>query len=167
MIVTRRSHWKLRFWAKVRKDGRIHPTLGQCWRWVASKLKAGYGQCSMGGKVHTAQRVSWTIHFGAIPEGKCVLHRCDNPECIRPDHLFLGTHADNTADKVSKGRHDWVPHIGQNNGNSKLVDKDVMEIRRRYRSRHPRNGKAALAREFKVSTMMIHYIIIRRNWKHI
>ena len=82
-----------RFWDKVEKtDG--------CWRWLASKNKGGYGQLSG----YIAHRVSYTIHYGAIPKGMIVCHKCDNPECTNPEHLFVGTYKDNWDDAISKGR---------------------------------------------------------------
>ena len=91
-----------RFWSKVRKaDG------DGCWEWMGARVKTGYGQI---GRSRTRQliathRLSWELYRGAIPSGLCVCHRCDNPRCVRPDHLFLGTQADNIHDMVAKGRH--------------------------------------------------------------
>jgi hypothetical protein len=77
-----------------------------CWEWVAAKNEKGYGKFSIG-TTHTnlkAHRVSWMLANGSIPDGLFVCHRCDNPGCVRPDHLFLGTPKDNMIDKVRKGR---------------------------------------------------------------
>lgn len=90
-----------RFWAKVEK------TEG-CWKWHGSKSPGGYGQIREGARLSRlwrANRLSWVFHFGAIPEGLDVCHRCDNPECTRPDHLFLGSHSDNMRDCYAKKRH--------------------------------------------------------------
>lgn len=81
------------FWSKVDKTG-------ECWVWVAGRFVTGYGAYRNQG----AHRVSWGLMNGPIPAGLFVLHRCDNPPCVRPDHLFLGTHTDNMHDKVAKGR---------------------------------------------------------------
>lgn len=90
-----------RFWERVGKsDG--------CWEWTGYRAPAGYGQLGRGPRnegLALAHRLSWEFHYGPIPDGLLVCHRCDNPPCVRPDHLFLGTFVDNAQDMVSKGRH--------------------------------------------------------------
>lgn len=96
----RKRPWQDRFWEKVHKT----PT---CWIWTASTTEFGYGQLLADGKRQDAHRLSWVLHYGPIPEGKCVLHNCpggDNPACVRPDHLWLGTKKDNAQDALQKGR---------------------------------------------------------------
>jgi hypothetical protein len=90
-----------RFWAKVKKTE-------TCWTWTAYRDPQGYGTFSVGPRAthapHRAHRVAWELTNGQIPDGSLVLHRCDNPSCVNPKHLFLGTHQDNQRDKVAKGR---------------------------------------------------------------
>lgn len=87
-----------RFWSKVFKSP-------SCWEWIAAKNEKGYGLFYTPELQNKkAHRESFEMHFGKIPSGKCVLHKCDNPACIRPNHLFIGTQADNMRDRFKKGR---------------------------------------------------------------
>ena len=89
-----------RFWRRW-KEFPFH----ECWEWVGARDKRGYGNFSASRKRWViAPRYSWFLTHGTIPDGLCVLHRCDNPGCVRPDHLFLGTHKDNSADMIAKNR---------------------------------------------------------------
>jgi hypothetical protein len=92
-----------RFWRHVDASG-------DCWVWTGARSIAGYGKMRLSRprQLMDAHRVSWELHNGPIPDGFLVLHRCDNPPCVRPEHLFLGTHADNAADKIAKGRARYV-----------------------------------------------------------
>lgn len=84
------------FWEKVQKN--------DCWIWTAAKNEKGYGIFCIEGRTYKAHRLSYLLSVGAIPEGMCVLHKCDVPSCVNPDHLFIGTRADNNADMLAKGR---------------------------------------------------------------
>lgn len=88
----------VRFMAKVLKHE------NGCWLWQASGIPAGYGTFSVRGKKCRAHRVSYGLFVGPVPAEKCVLHKCDTPKCVNPEHLFLGTHLDNVRDKIRKGR---------------------------------------------------------------
>ena len=92
-----------RFWAKVRRGAD-----GECWEWTSSGTRDGYGKFSIAKRKMSAHRVSWIIAFGSIEDGACVLHRCDNPSCVNPGHLFIGTKKDNVEDMRSKGRQRWI-----------------------------------------------------------
>lgn len=115
-----------RFWKYVTK-----PIGSECWGWIAKKTRFGYGEFYIRqrgvDKSVSAHRISWTIYKGKIPNGFLVLHRCDNPECVNPDHLFLGTYKDNMQDKIKKGRCN-ITH-GENNPTSKLSNAEVERIK--------------------------------------
>lgn len=136
-----------RFWPKVEKSGPIvQADLGSCWVWTGFCAKYnGYGKMHVdteaGKRSFVAHRVSWTLHFGEIPDGKEVLHRCDNPPCVRPDHLLIGTHTDNMRDMSAKGR----------SAAAALTAGQVREIR------------AALARGERKSTVADRFGTSRQN----
>lgn len=115
-----------RFWSYVDSSK-------ECWTWTAYKNKDKYGVFAIDRIPHYAHRVSWMIHNGEIPDGLCVLHKCDNPPCVRPDHLFLGTRKDNNVDKSLKGRAsvaEWMKNQqGEKNINYKISDSQVSEIK--------------------------------------
>ena len=161
-----------RFWAKVSK------TEG-CWLWTGSKRNKGYGAfvwADVAGNViqGSAHRFSYELHNGAIPAGLCVLHRCDTPACVRPDHLFLGTKRENNADMVSKGRHVpggtkcgtagmWAK--GESHHATKLTEADVLEIRRLRADDGLSFRKIGI--RFNICTSAAYKIVKRTSWKHI
>ena len=112
------------------------------------------------GSAQAAHRVSWELHFGAITEGLCVLHRCDNAGCVRPDHLFLGTPADNVADMMAKNR----VQRGERNGLAKLTEQKVGRMRE---LRHDGVGVREIARRFGVCCATVSFAVRRLNWKHV
>lgn len=149
-----------RFWAKV-----IRSDEG-CWDWSGSKDRHGYGRISLGGKrgpIWEAHRVSWLLHFGEAQAGLEVCHRCDNPACTRPDHLFLGTHGDNMRDAVAKGRNAPPPlHVGTDAAKAKLTPELVTEMRRR---RAAGESTANLAKAYGINVSSAKRIIARRYWR--
>jgi len=147
-----------RFWSKVDKSG-------DCWEWTAYKNKGGYGCVCVDGKQQKAHRVSYILHHGSIPNGLHVLHRCDNPKCVNPKHLFLGTHADNMADKARKGRARIPGKKGTDNGTSKLMDADIINIRAIYK--HTRATQSKLADIYSVSQTIISDIVNLKSWRHV
>jgi hypothetical protein len=144
-----------RFWDKV-------DITNKCWNWIGYKNRAGYGMLGIGYQRPYVHRLSWEIHFGPIPAGKQVCHHCDNPACIRPDHLFLGTARDNLLDAIEKGRHHPPPAEGEQNGRARLTENIVRDIRQRVT-----DSGAALAREFMVTRQTIHAIRKGKLWSHI
>ena len=149
---------KERFWEKVIVKG---PDV--CWEWKGGCNNYGYGAFwSFHNKVEGAHRVSWKLHNGPIPRGMCVLHHCDNPLCVNPAHLFLGTKADNTKDMMLKGRQpaiSMIRHPGESNGRAKLTEKEVRIIRGKLYS------GSILAREYGVSQSQICRIIKGNTWR--
>lgn len=142
------------FWPKVNKTD-------TCWLWTASTIgQFGYGGFGVARKTMYAHRVAWLLTYGAISDDMCVLHHCDVPLCVRPDHLFLGTHTDNIQDKMAKGR---VP-AGAKHHNVKLTVEDVKEIRRRAATGENRRHIAA---DFGVASQHVCHIHTRRYWKHV
>ena len=156
-----------RFWAKVDKNGPIPehaPELGRCWIWMASHSRK-YGNMQFRGSVKRTNRISWIIHNGEIPKGICILHRCDNPLCVNPAHLFTGTNYDNVIDRMKKGRGSHP--VGELCGNSKLSIDKVNEIRKLHIENPKRWTYGALSNKFSTCRTNIRNIITRKTWKHI
>lgn len=141
-----------RFWPHVEKSE-------GCWLWTASKWSYGHGRMSAGnGRDTGAHRVSWEIHYGPIPDGLHVLHHCDNPSCVRPDHLFLGTHADNMRDRDAKGR----GTSGERHPFAKLTNVDAEFIRKMAKAGIKQRRLAEL---FDVSPATICEVVSGKRWK--
>ena len=145
-----------RFWSKVDKR-----SPKGCWDWTASLRPDGYGQFSLGTMVK-ANRASWLLSYGPIPQGLSVLHRCDNRRCVRPDHLFLGTQADNIRDMVAKGRRGRTGARGERNSGAVLNWLDVETIRERISGGQ---GVTDVAADFGVSRQTIWLIKSGRSWR--
>jgi hypothetical protein len=155
-----RSHpVEVRFWAKVDKRGP-----DDCWKWQAGGIKLGYGMFKWNGISWLVHRVAWTLTYGPIPIGLCVLHNCDNPPCCNPEHLFLGTRADNNADKMKKGRWRAAPKPRSKNGRSKLTENQVIEIRHR---RSLGEKLRSIADDYPVGYKHISDICKRDSWTHV
>jgi hypothetical protein len=148
-----------RFWKKVDKSG-------DCWEWKASKTELGYGQFyPEHGSPVKAHRYSYSISVGDIPINMCVCHTCDNPGCVNPGHLWVGSITDNAQDKVRKGRSFTGDHKGEKNKNAKLKSNDVLEIRRLYDS--GKFTKELLSKMFLLSSGHVCNIINRKAWRNI
>ena len=142
--------------------GVVHSDNG-CWEWTGPTAGKGYGSISLGrrGTQTYTHRLSWTIAHGPVPNDLMVLHRCDNPPCVRPSHLFLGTAQDNMRDMHAKGR--WNPgdRRGENNGNSRFSRQDIMRIRK---ARTAGLTYSAIAKEHNVSIAHAHRIVTGKAW---
>lgn len=143
----------VRFWSKVsvQPDG--------CWNWTAAKHNYGYGHFSIGGEIKKAHKLSYQHFKGEIADGLCVCHKCDNPSCVNPSHLWLGTHAENMDDRDAKGRN--VNHVGETHGNSKLTEQDVRAIRadtRTYRE---------IGADYGIVKSQVGFIKRRIQWAHL
>lgn len=131
-----------------------------CWLWMGSRSPQGYGKFHLeNNKYIAAHRFSYQEKNGAIPDGLCVLHSCDNPPCVNPGHLFLGTPQDNVDDRTSKGRH-GCPR-GSAKPEAKLNEHDIIEIRRDSRP------NSVIAEDYGVSRENIYQIKCRKIWKHV
>lgn len=148
--------------------------LSQCWEWNGGKSHHGYGVCCRPSRKGSrmAHRVSWEVFVGPIPSGLNVLHRCDNPPCCNPAHLFIGTQQDNVDDCISKGRFsrkDCTPYENRARGEtlkkSHLKASDIREIRKLYKPWV--FGMLKLSHKFGVSKQSIEAIVKRRVWKHV
>jgi hypothetical protein len=173
-----------RFWKYV--DQSSQPDA--CWLWTGSVDENGYGHVGVDGHTVRSHRISWELAHGPVPDKMHVLHNCptgDDPACVNPAHLWLGTHTENMRDRSTKGHHPGTTHLekfpcgdrhwaamhpelvsrGENRSDSKLTNGAVREIRRKRD-----NGTAKLtelAEEFGVSISAISNVALRKTWKHV
>ncbi len=148
-----------RLWHKVDKSG-------DCWEWYGSHDEHGYGHINIGkNKKEKTHRLSWEFANGPIPDGLCVLHHCDNPKCVRPDHLFIGTTKDNIQDCIAKGRFVFLKsRPGELNNHAKFTDGDIRVIRNLYED----GMKPKDIQEFMgVNRSCFHKIVTRKAWAHV
>lgn len=141
-----------RFWTKVNKTQ-------DCWLWTANTCRDGYGNITANKIQYKAHRYSLLIHGVAVPKGSIVMHTCDNPSCVRPEHLIVATQQDNIKDKVIKNRQ----AVGEAIGVSKLTESTVLEIRSLY----PTLSIRKLSRKYNTCENNVRAIVKRETWKHI
>ena len=135
-----------------------------CMEWQMAVGAQGYGVLSIAKKRWTSHRLAWTLAHGDIPAGMCICHTCDNRRCINVEHLFIGTLADNVHDAISKGRMSAPPRFyGEQHHGAKLTEKQVAEIRARYR--HKYGMLTALGKEYGVTPQQVFHIVHGEHWK--
>jgi hypothetical protein len=147
-----------RFWPKVDKSG-------DCWLWLGFIDHAGYGRFRVGGragKSERAHRAAWEMTVAPIPAGMELCHHCDNPRCVRPDHMFVGTHAENMADAAAKKR--FTSPLGELSGRARFKDGDVLEMHRLHASGL---GYRRIAKLVGTTKSTVYYVLTGRRWPHI
>lgn len=143
------------FWTRVNKTS-------TCWLWTGATNKLGYGILHMRRLPGHAHQAAYVLAKGPIPDGLCVLHKCDNPPCCNPEHLFLGTRTDNNRDMVQKNRQRGP--IGLDNAATKITEDDVREIRRRAASGE---SQRRITCDYPINSRSVSNIINRLTWSHI
>lgn len=142
------------FWNRVQKtDG--------CWLWTGAKNKRQYGHFAVGGKHMLSHRFSFLLHNLYLPAELHICHKCDNPPCCNPHHLFAGTRSDNLRDAVAKGIQ--LGNLGEKRWNSKLKDADILRIRNDFTGQ----SHASVARLFKVDPSVIVRVRSGERWSHV
>ena len=144
-----------RFWSHVEIKG-----ADECWEWKGALLPGGYGVFTFNCKVVLAHRIVWELTYGEIEEGLNILHTCDNPPCCNPAHLWKGTNADNMHDRDNKGRNSK----GSANGNTKLTEKDIIDIRNK---REQGFSTTSLGHLYGIGKETARLICNKVTWKHI
>lgn len=167
-----------RFWSHVEKTD-------TCWLWTGAGGRRGYGFLNLDGRPYPAHRLAYELTYGLLLPGIWCLHHCDNPPCVRPDHLFLGTRGDNVRDMVAKQRH-WAavhpervlrgamhhsarhPELrprGEAHARATLTNALVREIRRLYSEAHV--SKSGIARGLGISRSCVQHVLAERTWRHV
>lgn len=147
------------FWKNVdRSEGQ-----NACWIWKKGKDARGYGILRFRGRAYKAHRLAWILTHGEIDDDLFVCHHCDNPPCVNPGHMFIGTQSDNMRDMVSKGRHN--PPRGSTNPLSKLTEKQVFTIRWLYSENDLSQDR--IAQMYQVSQVLISKVVRREIWRHV
>lgn len=152
-MLSGKTTFEERFWPKV--DTGTDPN--SCWLWTGAIKSNGYGHIgNRGGPYLMAHRASWQLHYGPIPDGLCVCHRCDVRNCVRPDHLFLGNVRENLRDMMDKGRHTPHPRL--------LSNEDAGKIKRRLETGE---SHTSISRDYPVSVASIGMIARGRTYRDV
>jgi hypothetical protein len=141
----------------------LKETESGCLEWTRGRDNDGYGCVWMLGKTKKVHRLMWEFTNGELPKDVCVLHRCDNPACCNPNHLFTGSVKDNSVDMVSKGR----SAKGSKDANSVLTEEQVSEIRKEYVRGSSKHGSGSLAKKYGVHFHTILFIVNGKTWRHV
>jgi hypothetical protein len=157
-----RYGWSCSIVKKIKDNIKQNPKTF-CWEWQGRLNQDGYGRPHVGGKQIMAHRLSYETFVGKIPKGLLVLHKCDNPCCVNPNHLFIGTDMDNQKDMIKKGRKRW----GEREPRALLTDDAVKFIRKHGKPKDPKYGWRPLGKRFGVSSETIRAAFHARQWKHI
>ena len=147
----------IRFWDKVDRTE-------DCWNWTGATNGVGYGRLGHRGKLVSAHRFSYELVYGRIPDGMLICHHCDNPGCVRPSHLFLGTNSDNIRDAHAKGRITMPDRRGELSSSSKIVESDVHEIRR---LNSLGVTQELLGKMWRITQQHVSNIVTKKNWAHV
>lgn len=140
--------------------------ISDCWNWCGCTDSTGYGRTSNRfTNQNFAHRWSYELFNGEIPDGLKVLHKCDNPSCVNPEHLFLGTQQENVQDMVQKGRHVYGLGKGEKSPNHKLTKEEVLEMRKAYESK--KYTYKQLAKMFNISVMTMYRAVTKRSWGNV
>lgn len=135
----------------------------ECWEWQGCRERQGYGRIWYGDGGVLTHRLAYILTNGEPPDdAPHILHRCDNPPCCNPAHLYAGTNAQNVADKMQRGR--FKPNLGERHGNSKLTTDSVLSIRERFRGGESRD---VLAAEYGIAPAYVNQLAARRAWRHV
>lgn len=166
-----RSHGSLaeRFGRYVYLSKGSSKSNGDCWKWMGARNDRGYGVIGQGARkqgISKAHRTAYELfYFTKLTKGQCICHSCDNPACVNPQHLFLGTQADNIADMIAKGRNVLPPiRKGEQCNFAKLTNKQIRQIRKLAKDGF---SSRKLARRFEVSKTTILQIVKRKSWRHV
>jgi hypothetical protein len=143
-----------RFWKRVKQgDG--------CWLWLGSRDKNGYGRMRLNGRPELVTHIAWQLTYGALPKGQVILHVCDNPPCVNPDHLRIGTQQDNIADMHNKERARQGHALGVEHGLAKLNPDRVREIRASHET------TLQLSKRLGIARATIDAVKKRQTWRHV
>lgn len=155
----------VRFWRHVDKNGPVpahRKKLGPCWPWTGKRTRYGYGLfCHSHAKAAAAHRFAYELVKGPLAPGMDCCHACDNRACCRPSHLFEGTRSQNLRDGAAKG----LFTCGERNGQAKITDAQVNEIRHRYAT--GMELQREIAADFGITRSMVSYIVSRKSWAHV